>query len=476
MTNVLSMPWAPNARSYCAPRRLLFTLALGEDVERIPGRSQLRANGQTPATGTGHGAVDRVLREFGGNIALARLHDPADIDNGFDLTEHARGLSRTYVAAFSDVRRIDHAVDALRQLAVVTSASADYFVTPDEAPSASRGAAGETTYWPWRRIGAESARGMETGDAAVTTAVLDTGASKSHAELRGRLSSGFDAVNFSSADLSTGMSLIGDYNTRDTDPDETDNPHGTACLAIIGGLGRAMPPGLATATSLMAVRVLASARPPATAGRTKVLGLGALSDIDYALKRCVDLGAKVLNCSFGTSENALMPGDPKPHEDTTAYALDRGTVMVAASGNSGRPERFFPAAADGVIAVGSVGRDGAVSSFTTTGDHVALCAPGEQILTPSIDGYDYATGTSFAAPFVAGAAALLVARARRSARPLASAEARDILVGSASPWPGGAPAGAGAGILDMPAALARLDGEIATATTLGIIPEQRATS
>ncbi len=475
MNQTLSMPWAPHARCYCAPRRLIFTLALGEDATRIPGRSQVRAQRETPAAGTGHGAVDRVLRELGGNVALARLHDPANADVGFDLTEHARGLSRTYVASFSDVHRIDHTLDALRQLAVVTSACADYFVTPEEAPVAAFGAARASGLWPWLRIGAEAARAMEPGDAAVTTAVLDTGASKDHNELRGRLSSGFDAVNFSSADLSRGMSLVGDYSARDTDPAETDNPHGTACLAIIGGHGRAMPPGLATATSLMPVRVLASARPPATAGKSKVLGLGALSDIDYAIKRCVDLGAKVLNCSFGTSENALMPGDPKPHEDTTAYALERGTVMVAASGNSSRPERFFPAAAEGVIAVGSVGPEGAVSPFTTTGDHVALCAPGEHILTPSIDSYDYSTGTSFAAPFVAGAAALMVARARRAARPLTSAEARDTLVASASPWPGSAPAGAGAGILDMPAALARLDSQIASDATLATIPEQRTT-
>jgi subtilisin family serine protease len=236
-----------------------------------------------------------------------------------------------------------------------------------------------------------------------------------------------------------------------------------------------MPPGLAAATSLMPVRVLASARPPGAAGKARVMGLGSLSDISFAMKLSVDLGAKVLNCSFGTSEDALMPGDPKPHEDATAYALERGTVMVAASGNSGRPERFYPAASEGVIAVGSVGPEGALSAFSTTGDHVALCAPGERILTPSIDSYDYSTGTSFAAPFVAGAAALLVARGRRAARPLTSAQTRELLTASAAPWPGRAPEGAGAGILDIPAALGKLDLQIATATTLAIGPEQRTT-
>lgn len=465
MTGLLAIPWAPRARCYCAPRRVIFTLALGEDPGAIPGRSLVQSLGLEPASRTGHGALDRVLRDFGGNVALARLFDPADPGDGFDLTEHARGMSRTYVASFSDVHRIDDTLDALRQLAVVTSASADYFVTADEAPAAPLGAA--DTFWPWQMIGAEAARQLETGDAAVTTAVLDTGAATRHAELWGRLSAGFDAVNFPGADLSQGLSLVGDFGERDTDPDEADNPHGTACLALIGGQGRAMPAGLASATTLMPVRVLASALPPGRPGGRKVVGLGALSDIDYAIKRAVDLGAKVLNCSFGTAESALLPEDPRPHEATTAYALDRGTVMVAASGNSGRAERYYPAAAEGVIAVGSVGAAGEVSAFCTRGDHVALCAPGEGILTPAIEGYELSTGTSFAAPFAAGAAALLVARARRQARPLDSAATRALLTASAAPFPGQAPEGAGAGILDLPSALAALDRSIATATTLG---------
>lgn len=473
MTGALAMPWAPEARAYCAPRRLLFTLALGEDVTRIPARSGVRAMGLSPVARTGHGAVDRVLREFGGTVALTRLHDPADADAGFDLMEHAQGLSRTYVASFSDVHRIDRTVDALRQLAVVTSASVDYFVTPGEMPQAAAAALAEDPSWPWARIGAEAARRMEPGAPAITAAVLDTGAASRHAELSGRLSAGFDAVDFSSADLAIGMSLLGDYGTRDVDPEEAHNPHGTACLAIIGGRGRGMPPGLSSATTLMPVRVLASARAPGQTGATKIVGLGALSDIDYALKRAVDLGAKVLNCSFGTSGEALMPGDPVPHEDTVSYALARGAVLVAAAGNSGRAECYYPAAAEGVIAVGSVGPDGAPSSFSTRGPHVALAAPGERIRTPSIDGYESATGTSFAAPFVAGAAALLVARARRAAWPLTSAETRAILMEAAAHWPGPEPDGMGAGVLDIPAALAELERQTATAASLGDIPQQR---
>ena len=61
MSFALAIPWAPAARCYCAPQRLIFTLALGEDPDRIPPRSQVRALGIEPADASGHGALDRVL-------------------------------------------------------------------------------------------------------------------------------------------------------------------------------------------------------------------------------------------------------------------------------------------------------------------------------------------------------------------------------------------------------------------------------
>ena len=128
-----------------------------------------------------------------------------------------------------------------------------------------------------------------------------------------------------------------------------------------------------------------------------------------AVKMAVDLGAKVLNMSFGTDDSALDPLAPKPHAEVVAYAVDRGCVLVAASGNNGERTRYWPAAYPGVIAVGAVGADGRPTAFSTRGDHVALCAPGRTIRSLGLTGYQHVTGTSFAAPFVAAAAALLVA-------------------------------------------------------------------
>jgi subtilisin family serine protease len=128
-----------------------------------------------------------------------------------------------------------------------------------------------------------------------------------------------------------------------------------------------------------------------------------------------------------------------------------------ASGNSGDSRTYWPAAFPEVIAVGSVAMDRSISEFTTGGEHVALCAPGERIRTADLNGYQRATGTSFAAPFVSGAAALLVARARARSASLDPATIKSILMASATPHRTDVGSGYGAGVLDAAAALQLLD-------------------
>ena len=193
-------------------------------------------------------------------------------------------------------------------------------------------------------------------------------------------------------------------------------------------------------------------------GGTRPAGIGAEPNINAGFKVAVDLGATVLNLSFGTPSRT-QPGRAQAAGGRRRYAARYGCVLVAASGNSGAAERYYPAALPEVIAVGSVGSDGRRSKFSSYGDHVALSAPGERIVSCGLRGLREGSGTSYAAPFVTGAAALLVARARKRGRTLAPREVRRLLVSSTMPLPGAPAAEVGSGLLDVEAALRQLDAE-----------------
>lgn len=114
-------------------------------------------------------------------------------------------------------------------------------------------------------------------------------------------------------------------------------------------------------------------------------------------------GCRILNLSFGATESS------QTLKNAIDYAMDKGCIVVAAVGNSGNAVLNYPAAYPGVIGVGSVNASKAVSSFSQRNESVKLVAPGEKVVS-TYTGSRYGSweGTSFAAPLVSGAAALLL--------------------------------------------------------------------
>src|SRR5262249_56945679 len=118
----LALPWAHSSELYSTPGSLIFKLALGEAPEAIPASADVRRGGMTPAAKTGHGAVDRMLRRFGGDVRIARVYSSATSMNrvgaghrGFNDLEHATGLSRTFRVNTDQDCPIADLIDALRQ-------------------------------------------------------------------------------------------------------------------------------------------------------------------------------------------------------------------------------------------------------------------------------------------------------------------------------------------------------------------------
>lgn len=250
---------------------------------------------------------------------------------------------------------------------------------------------------------------------AVRVAVIDTGADANHPELAGAVEARFDAL--SGVDPAPGA-------------------HGTAMAGAIAA--RLRLSGAAPAARLLTARAFG---PPAANGVAQGSTFHVVACLDWA----VETGARVVSMSFaGPSSGALSRA--------IAAAEARGVVAVAAAGNAGpQSPPLFPAADPAVIAVTASDPDDHVLAAANRGGHVAVTAPGVDILVASPQGgYDLTSGTSVAAAEVAGVVALLL----ETRADLGPREVRRILTETAIDLgPRGRDPIFGAGLVDAAAAV-----------------------
>jgi serine protease AprX len=407
-------------------------------------------------------ALDRMTDDSTVNAVLVYHHLPTDQD----LTDLQRigviGGTRFRVLPMIYVTATRYQIIQISHLSAVRSIYGNRTLEFNSDPA--NGATGVDRAAADRELARANAGVPYTGR-GVTVAVLDTGIDATHSDLAGRV-----AQNVKLADLESVPAAGFAYPANVENLPDTDQAHGhgTFVAGVIGGDGTRSNgkfSGVAPGAKLVGL----------SAGDSDLVFV--LDGFDYLLDRGAALGVRVVNCSF-SAETVYDANDPV--NVATKMLYDKGVNVVFSAGNTGSGLHTLNpyAAAPWVVSVGATD-GGKLASFSSRGDfadtdaHPTLVAPGVKVVSLRSSGvsqtgvegpgfnndaslppallpyYTTATGTSFSAPQVAGAIALML-----EANPkLSPAQVKDILQRTATPLPPYFRHEVGAGMLNTYAAV-----------------------
>jgi PKD repeat protein len=330
----------------------------------------------------------KPIAEYG-NIKINAFQFLKDVETTFGVQKISqlhpgiddRLLSRTYQVEFSQINKVSELVTYLSELDELEYAERkelhESFLSPNDQYYANSFNSGQ---WALFQIDAPLAWDISTGSSDIVVAVTDNAINISHPDLVNKMVPGWDAVD------------------NDNDPSPcggNDGFHGSHVSGIVGAetnnnIGIA---SIGYNVSIMPVKIGDCNTGSLTSGYDGIIW-------------AADNGADVINMSWGGG------GSSNYGQNVCSYAWNLGTILIAAAGNDGTNQQFYPAAYDDVVSVASTTSGDAKSSFSQYGTWVSISAPGSSILsTDEGSSYQVTQGTSMASPLVAGLVGLMISHA-----------------------------------------------------------------
>lgn len=386
------------------------------DVQEIP-LNEDDDNGDAPdkaevlvrfRLGTTQETIDRITAQFHDEVedriesvdGLDVIEDE-DGHSAADVAEQYRALPEVvYAEANSDIT-LDHEDAGATHVHANDEMFSRQWGLANNGANGGKAGADIRAMWAWA---------VTKGSDQVVVAVIDSGVDYTHPDLvnniwtRPEIIKAYRDDDLTSAD---GTDDVHGFNVVEDNGDPMDrNGHGTHCAGIIGaeggnGIGIA---GVNWNVKLMPLRFMDDDG----AGTTK----DAIEAINYVIDRKrAGVNVRVISASWGSTTRS------RALEDVIRKAYDEGILFVAAAGNASTDNDqtpHYPSSYNlgNVISVAATNRYDQLTSFSNYGaKSVNIAAPGEEILSTWLEhGFAEKKGTSMATPFVAGVAALILAR------------------------------------------------------------------
>ncbi len=323
---------------------------------------------------------------------IASKYGATNLSKPFHIAKQSKELQLTFEVEFTDFTKVEQFIKELSALKNVEYAEKvplyRHCLTTNDPYYSSQ--------WGLTKINAQGAWNYFSTGSTVVVAIVDDAVKRDHPDLAANLwvNPGEIAGNGIDDD---GNGYIDDINGYDVGSgDNNPNPttssyqHGTHVAGIVSaatnnGIGVS---SIGFSCKLMCVK---------STNSPSVVSHG-YQGITYAAAN----GADVINMSWGG------PGGGTTGQNVINYAISQGAILIAASGNDNVQTQFYPAAYPGVVSVAATNSSDQKASFSNYGTWIKISAPGDNILSTTIDNsYGYMSGTSMASPMVAGLVGLM---------------------------------------------------------------------